>query len=168
MNKAFQIYIGQPSEMELECMEKTKSLFDEYTLFSDDIEGATPLAVIEDSLKFYRFLEIYEHCTNPIQKSDILRYSYLYSNPELWYIDCDAEILELPPIEGNRPLFAEYMGKADGFIIFGNGNKEVFNLILQGIYGKIQDGRCLTLSPYQIVKKQPNTIPKMYFKHKGL
>lgn len=93
MSKAFQIYIGQPSEAELKCMERTKSLFDEYTLFS----------------------------------------------------------------------FGEYLDYTDGFIIFGNNNKSVFKLILEGIYGMVKDGKKLNIAPYQCVKKQPNKIPKMYF-----
>jgi len=168
MNKVFQIYIGQPSDFELECMERTKNLFDEYIIFSDDIEGATPLSVIEKAVdvRFFRFL--YDACENPVQKSDILRYAFLYSNPEFWYLDCDAELLEFPPIEGNRPLFAEFGDLADGFVIFGNGNREVFSLILQGIYVRVLEGNSLVKSPYRIIKKQPNKIPKMYFKHKGL
>jgi len=154
--------------MELECMERTKSLFDEYTLFSDDIEGATPLSEIEKYLKHDQFKYLYDECTTVTEKSDILRYAFLYSNPGYWYVDCDAELLEIPAIEGNKPAFAEYLDYADGFIIFGNNNGEVFKLILEGIYWMVKNGKGLKTSPYQCVKKQPNTIPKMYFKHKGL
>jgi len=169
MNKVFQIYIGTPSPFELECMAKTKEMFDTYILFSDDIEGGFPLSGIEKAVKRSRIGSfLYEMADTPTQKSDILRYVFLAENTDYWYLDCDATLEEFPEITGNRPYFAEFRNGADGFIIFGNNNKSVFNLIIQDIFSKVKRGKGLAISPYKSVKKQPITISKTYFKHKGL
>lgn len=169
LNKVFQIYIGNPSYFELKCMEKTQELFDIYLLFSDEVKGAFPLSGILNSVKRNRFASyLYERAVTETEKSDILRYTFLAENPDYWYLDCDATLEKIPKFEGGRPYFADFRGGADGFVIYGNNDKSVFNLLLENLYFKVKSGKGLRRSPYNCVKRQPNIIPKSFFKHKGV
>ena len=169
MNKVFQTFIGTPSDSELECMKQTKEKFDSYSLFSDSLEGSFPMDAIEKTVSFNdRTKYLYSKCTNPTEQNDILRLCFLWRHPDYWYLDCDAILEEFPEIEGNKPYFAEYKGKVDGFIIFGNNNKGVFRMILNDIYRLVKTGKPVFLAQHEAIRNQPMSIPKKYFKHKGL
>lgn len=168
MNKVFQIYIGNPSDFELDCMAKTEEMFDLYMCFSDELPNSFPLSAILKSVeRNEKASYLYDLATTETQKSDILRYTFLSEHPDYWYLDCDATLESFPELKGNRPCFAEFRGGADGFVIFGNNNPNVFRLIIDEIYLNERAGVSLARAPYKTVKKQPSLIPKTYFKHKG-
>lgn len=169
MNKVVQTFIGTPSDIEIEWMRQTKDKFDNYLLFSDTLPDATPLETIEVSILFRNKTKyLYSKCTNPKEQNDILRLCFLWMHPDYWYLDCDATIEEFPKIEGDKPYFAEFRGKVDGFIIFGNNNKGVFKMILDDIYRLVKNGMPIFLAQHEAIKNQPMSIPKKYFKHKGI
>jgi len=169
MNKAFQIYMGNPSYFEKECMAKTNDMFDIYLLFSDDIDDAFPLSGVLNCVKRNRFAAyLYERATNEVQRSDIMRYAFLAEHPDYWYLDSDATLESIPKFKPGKPYFAEFRDGVDGFVIFGNGDRSVFNLILENLYLKVKSGKSLRTAPYSCVKNQPNRISEIYFRHKGV
>ena len=151
-------------------MDKVKALFSDYTLFRDkNIGSYKPIEIIElCALKHPHAKWLYKKAKNEKEKSDILRLSFLIENPDYWYLDCDAHLEEIPPIENGKPYFAEYKNACDGFIIYGNNDPETFRAILGDIYEMTKKGRGLSITPYLTIKRQPNIIKKNYFKHKGV
>ena len=168
MSKCFQIWIGSSLRKNDKLkIDNNKSLFNEHTLFRDKSVGKNK-ALIEvevTALKNPKTKWLLEQARNPQEQNDILRLSFMMNNPDYWYLDTDAELLEIPDTENGRPYFAEYKKSVDGFIIYGNNNSNAFKMIINDIFSKVKAGYNVALAQHEVIRRQVNKIDKKFFKH---